>query len=192
MDLKEYLQTVNVGIFKDVFMQSFADEYKQIFGTKIPQTYDVVVSLCYGDRPVTTKVSEMNTDDFKQALTGIITLNVDNWVRAAKTMVTDYDVIKPVVRETTRTETGNENESNDDVSTGSQKAFDDDKFTDDTKDTANNTRERKHDVTVKETVTGTGTNDFSENVEKEMRLRLDNWRKSIIFAIVSQITLDIY
>ena len=192
VDLKQYLQTVNVGIFNDVFQPTFADDYKVIFGDTIPQTLDVVVSLRYGDKPVTAKVSEMSTDDFKQAVQGIIALNVDGWKRAAKTMVTDYDVVKPVIRETTRTETGDENETNNDVTTGSQKAFDDTEFSDDTKDTANNTRERKSNNTVAETVTGTGSRNISAAVEKELQIRLDNWRESIIFAIVREITKGIY
>lgn len=192
VDLKQYLQAVNVGIFNDVFQPTFADDYKVIFGNTIPQTLDIVISLCYGDKPVTTKVSEMSADDFKQAVQGIIALNVDGWKRAAKTMVTDYDVVKPVIRETTRTETGDENETNNDVTTGSQKAFNDTEFSDDTKDTANNTRERKSNNTVTETVTGTGSRNISDTVEKEMQIRLDNWRKNIIFAIVREITKDIY
>lgn len=192
VDLKQYLQAVNVGIFHDVFQPTFADDYKVIFGNTIPQTLDVVVSLCYGDKPVTTKVLEMSTDDFKQAVQGIIALNVDGWKRAAKTMVADYDAVKPVIRETTRKETGDENETNNDVTTGSQKAFNDTEFSDDTKDTANNTRERKSNNTVTETVTGTGSRNISDTVEKELQIRLDNWRKSIIFAIVREITKDIY
>lgn len=175
-------------LVRDIFYKEHKEDYTAIFGNQIPQTYDVIISLKCGDKVVSDKVT---VDNCKDVVNAIINANVENWKQAAKTMQKEFDALKPVRRSTTTTGKGTENQTANDANTESVKAFNDTDFTPDNKNESNNTKERTTTDERTETVTGFDGDVYSQ-LRKDFAFRLDNWRESIIFAIVSEITLNIY
>lgn len=175
-------------LVRDIFYKEHKEDYTAIFGNVLPQTYDVLISLKCGDKVVSDKVT---VDNCKDVVNAIINANVENWKQAAKTMQLEFDTLNPVRRSTTTTGKGTENQTANDANTESVKAFNDTDFTPDNKNESNNTKERTTTDERTETVTGFDGDIYSQ-LRKDFAFRLDNWRESIIFAIVSEITLSIY
>ena len=108
-------------------------------------------------------------------------------------MLAEYDVLTPVTGQIERTETVTLQESTDNTETDANKAFNDTEFSDSDRKTANDARNRTESRKTTENSKGMGANkSFSTEIEKELRLRRDNWKKSIIFALVNEITTSIY
>ena len=108
-------------------------------------------------------------------------------------MLADYDVLTPVTGEIERTETVTLQESTDNTETGANVAFNDTDFSDSDRKTAQDERNRTESRKTTETSKGTGASkSISSEIEKELQLRRDNWRKNIIFALVREITTSIY
>ena len=175
-------------LMRDIFYKEHQADYTAIFGNQIPQTYDVLISLKCGDKVVSDKVT---VDNCKDVVNAIINANVANWKQAAKTMQLEFDTLNPVRRKTTTTGKGTENQTANDANTESIKAFNDTDFTPDNKNESNNTKERTTTDERTETITGFDGDVYSQ-LRKDFAFRLDNWRESIIFAIVKEITLSIY
>ena len=120
-------------------------------------------------------------------------MNVDNWVKAANVMLTDYNALKPIKREVTRQTNGNNNETANDSTTDNSKAFNDTEFSPDSKGTSESTKSYTTEQTIVESVTGIGERKNTTDIlQKEFAFRLEKWRESIIFAIVNEITLSVY
>lgn len=177
------------GVFVNVFKKDFPEQYAVIFGETLPQVYDTLAILKCGDR---TLFSYINDDNCADVVRSVISSSVDNWVLAAKAMMSIYDAAKPVSRETARTEKVDDTETSADISTNSQKAFNDTDFTPDTKGQSDLTKDRVTTHTITESVTGYGDGVISDKLKKEFQFRLGNWRESIIFAIIKELTLSIY
>lgn len=177
------------GVFVNVFKKDFPEHYAVIFGETLPQVYDTLAILKYGGKTLYGYITDDNCVDVVRS---VITSNVDNWVLAAKAMTAKYDVAKPVSRETSRTEKVDDTETSADISTNSQKAFNDTDFTPDSKGQSDLTKDRASTRTITESVTGYGDGVISDKLKKEFQFRLDNWRENIIFAIIKELTLSIY
>lgn len=175
-------------LFKDIFKESFPDDYKTIFGEINPDVLDGVVNLKYGGKTVLSKITP---DNVEQVCTNVITLNVSQWVQAAKVMQTEYNVLKPVRRSTLITETGTEKQTSNDSNTTAIKAFNDTEFSPDNKNDSNSDKNVTTNHEHSETVTGFD-GDVTDKLKKDFAFRLDNWRNSIIFALINEITIDIY
>ena len=184
------LFTSDKDIFATIFKPNYPEQYGVIFGQTIPQTYDVLASFKCGDK---TLVDTVTIDTYKDIVSAVIAVNVDNWVKAANIMLTDYNALKPIKREFTRQTNGNNNEASNDSKTDNRKAFNDTEFSPDSKETSESTKSYTNEQKVVESVTGIGEREnISGILQKEFAFRLDKWRESIIFAIVNEITLSVY
>ena len=184
------LFTSDKGIFATIFKPNYPEQYGVIFGQTIPQTYDVLASFKCGDR---TLVNSVTVDNYKDIVSAVIAMNVDNWVKAANIMLTDYNALKPIKREVTKKTNGNNNETANDSTTDNRKAFNDTEFSPDSKGTSESKKTYTNEQTVVESVTGIGENkDTSDILQKEFEFRLEKWRENIIFAIVNEITTSVY
>lgn len=176
-------------IFTNVFKTVFPTEYKEIFGETDSEILDSVVNLKYGGRTV---ISSITPDNAKQVVQTVITLNVANWVQAAKTMMLQYDVLNPV-RNTVKTQTnGTEKQTSNDSNTTSVKAFNDDDFSPDNKNDSDTNKDVTTENIQVQTVSGFNSGDVQDKLKKDFQFRLDNWRESIIFALIKEITLSVY
>ena len=184
------LFTSDKGIFATIFKPNYPVQYGVIFGQTIPQTYDVLASFKCGDK---TLVNAVTIDTYKDIVSAVIAVNVDNWVKAANIMLTEYNAIKPIKREVTRQTNGNNNETANDSTTDNRKSFNDTEFSPDSKGTSESTKSYTNEQTVVESVTGIGERKNTTDIlQKEFEFRLEKWRESIIFAIVNEITTTVY
>lgn len=187
MQYKELFTGDNL-LVRDIFYKEHKEDYTAIFGNVLPQTYDVLISLKCGDKVVSDKVT---VDNCKDVVNAIISANVDGWKKAATTMQTEFDTLNPVMRKTTTTGKGSENQTRNGNDIASIKAFNDTDFTPDNKSTSTDTHERT--TTNQNEVTVTGFDgDIYQHLQKDFNFRLAKWKESIIFAIVNEITLSIY
>lgn len=177
------------GIFQAVFKTEYPTEYAAIFGDTDPKKLDAYALLMYGGKTVVNS----NADNARDVVLAVIAVNVQGWEREAAAMLADYDVLTPVTGSVERTETVTLQESTDNTETGANKAFNDTDFSDSDRKTANDERNRTESRKTTETSKGTGASkSISTEIAKELQLRRDNWRKNIIFALVSEITTSIY
>lgn len=183
------LFTKGNGIF-ETFCNEFTEEYGTIFGRTPPEKLDAYALLMYGSKTV---VSSITSDNASDVVSAVIAVNVQGWEREAAAMLADYDVLTPVTGQVERTETVTLQESTDNTETGANKAFNDTDFSDSDRKTSNDERNRTEERQTTETSKGTGASkSISTEIAKELQLRRDNWRKKIIFALVSEITTGIY
>ena len=184
------LFTSDKGIFATIFKPNYPEQYGVIFGQTTPQTYDVLASFKCGGK---TLVDAVTIETYKDIVSAVIALNVDNWVKAANIMLTDYNALKPIKREVTRQTNGNNNETSNDSTTDNRKAFNDTEFSPDSKGTSESKKTYTNEQTVVESVSGIGERtNTSDILQKEFEFRLEKWRESIIFAIVNEITISVY
>lgn len=184
------LFTKGSGVFATVFKTEYPTEYAAIFGDTDPTKLDAYASLMYGGKTV---VGSITSDNARDVVSAVIAVNVQGWEREAAAMLANYDVLTPVTGQIERTETVTLQESTDNTETGADKAFNDTDFSDSDRKTANDTRNRTESRQTTETSKGTGASkSISAEIEKELQLRRDNWRKSIIFALVRELTTSIY
>lgn len=184
------LFTKGNGIFATVFKTEYPTEYAAIFGDTDPTKLDAYALLMYGGKTV---VSSITSDNASDVVSAVIAVNVQGWEREAAAMLADYDVLTPVTGQVERTETVTLQESTDNTETGANKAFNDTDFSDSDRKTVGDERNRTESRKTTETSKGTGASkSIPTEIAKEMQLRRDNWRKNIIFALVSEITTSIY
>ncbi len=184
------LFTTGNGIFATVFKTEYPTEYAEIFGDIDPKQLDLYALLQFGGKTV---VSSITSDNAKDVVSAVIAINLQGWQRQASAMLTDYDVLTPTTGEIERTETVTSQESTDNTETGANVAFNDTDFSDSDRKTAQDERNRTEERKTTETSKGTGASkSISTEIAKELKLRRDNWRKNIIFALVREITTSIY
>lgn len=184
------LFTKGNGIFRAVFKAGYPTEYAAIFGDTAPEKLDAYALLRFGGKTV---VNSINAENASDVVSAVIAVNVQGWEREAAAMLAGYDVLAPVTGQVERMETVTLQESTDNTETGANKAFNDTGFSDSDRKTANDERNRTEERRTTETSKGTGASkSISTEIAKELQLRRDNWRKNIIFALVSEITMSIY
>lgn len=184
------LFTTGNGIFATVFKTEYPTEYAAIFGDTDPTKLDSYALLQFGGKTV---VSSITADNAKDVVSAVIAINVQGWEREAAAMLAGYDVLTPTTGEIERTETVTLQESTDGTDTGANKAFNDTDFSDSDRKTTQDERNRTESRKTTETSKGTGASkSIPAEIEKELHLRRDNWRKNIIFALVREITMSIY
>lgn len=184
------LFTKGNGIFQAVFKTEYPTEYAAIFGDTPAEKLDLYALMNFGQRTV---IDAVTADTAHDIVSSVISVNVQGWEREAAAMLADYDVLTPVTGSVERTETVTLQESTDNTETGANKAFNDTDFSDSDRKTSNDERNRTEERKTTETSKGTGASkSISTEIAKELQLRRDNWRKNIIFALVSEITTSIY
>lgn len=183
------LFTASSGIFSNVFAVDFAAGYSAIFGETDPSTLDAFTYLQYGNRVLLDMVDDTN---YKTFVRSVIAVYVDDWEKQAAAMLAEYNITNPTTSTTTRTESSTLNETNTGTDKGAEKAFNDTSFVDNKQTTNDDERSQKEERTITETAKGVGSKSITDEVQKELNLRRVNWRKSIIFALVKDITNSIY
>ena len=184
------LFTKGNGVFATVFKTEYPTEYAAIFGDTDPTKLDAYALLMYGSKTV---ASSITSDNAKDIVSAVIAVNVQGWEREAAAMLANYDVLTPVTGQIERTETITLQESTDNTETDADKAFNDTEFSDSDRKTANDARNRTEGRKTTENNKGMGANkSFSTDIEKELRLSRDNWKNSIIFELVTEITTSIH
>lgn len=178
------------GIFSTVFQTDYPEQYTEIFGDTPATKLDAYTVLHFGDRET---VLSINEDNYKDIVSSVIAVNVDGWLKQAKAMQAEYDVTKPTVQDRTLTEQTTTSETGNGTDTSSDVAFNETEFSDRDKSTKQDEKNRTEERTTTEKISGVGSNkSIPTEIEKELRLRRDIWRKNIIFALVKELTLDIY
>lgn len=178
------------GIFKDIFKVSFPDEYQIIFGVIEPSMLDNLVILKYGQKELITAISD---DTYLDTCKAIISLNITNWVRYAKDMQLEYDVLKPVKQTVTKTENVSQEKTNNQTETDADISFGDVDFSDSDKQTTDNTENVTQERTTTETLSGYSVNaSITDEIKKDIELSFNNWKENIIFALLKEITISIY
>lgn len=184
------LFTGDNAIFKGVFSVEYPTQYAAIFEDISPEKIDAYAMLNYGGKTVADGIT---ADNCKDIVSAVIAVNVQGWEREAAAMLADYDITNPTIQERTITENETENESSDGTKTDADVPFNASDFTDRDKTTDSGTKDRTSERKTTETTKGTGSaKTISQEIEKELRLRRDKWRKNIIFAVVSELTTKVY
>lgn len=180
----------NKGVFESVFKTEFPYEYKEIFGDLDPKEIDTYALLNYGEKKLYSVITKSN---YKVILQSVMYLNIYSWVKQAEILSSEYDALKPLIREIkdNRADTRDETKTND--TTNSKKYFNDGEFTDGQKEVAETkqgwaeTQERAYSES------GIGNNNaVSEIIQKEVKLRELNIIKKVTNELVAEITLKLY
>ena len=177
------------GLFTEVFKVNFTTEYAAIFGEMDSVGLDTLVLLNYSERECINTITQDNANEY---IKNIIALSVSNWVRVASAYNAQYDVLNPIQQQTTREDKTTENANNNNTNVTSNKPYNATDFVEYDKDSTTYDNTRTNDVTSTQKVVGLGSKSPTDELKKEISFRLKNWRESIIFAIISDITKQIY
>lgn len=178
---------LNINIFADVFATRYPNEFAEIFGSTSPEKVDAYAKFHYGERTLLASITSTTMAVIADA---IIYLNVGQWQRGARAIRYKYDFNAPVLQERTRKETATENAITTDVSTDSNKAFNDTDFTPDSKGQTDGTRNNDRTATVTETTKGVAS--MADAVAAEMELAKKQWADTVVGLLIGQITNSIY
>lgn len=177
------------GLFTAVFKPNYPTEYKAIFGDMDSVGLDTLVLLNYSERECINTITAENANEY---IKNIIALSVNNWVRVASAYNAQYDILNPVQQQTTREDKTTENANNNNTNVASNKPYNATDFVEYDKDSTTYDNTRTNDVTSTQKVVGLGNKSATDELTKEIQFNLQNWRKSIIFAIINDITKLIY
>ena len=184
------LFTTGNGLFAKYFATDYPTEFKAIFGEWKASDIDNFAILKYGTREV---LESVNTDNVQSYVDALISLNTDRWQNVMKVLDLEYDVLKPLTRETTTTLETNTTTSESNESNNAQKAFNDETFTDGERGTDSRSQNRQDSENRTSSVIGVGSGKtYSEVIKKEKELRVTEYRQSIVSDLIKEITLQIY
>ena len=177
------------GLFTEVFKANYPTEYAAIFGEMDSVGLDTLVLLNYSERECINTITQNNANEY---IKNIIALSVSNWVRVASAYNAQYDVLKPIQQQTTREDKTTESANNSNTNVSSNKPYNETDFVDYDKDISTKDNTRTNNVTSTQQVVGIGSKSPTDELTKEIEFNLQNWRKSIIFALINDITKLIY
>ena len=177
------------GLFTDVFKTNYPTEYAAIFGEMDSVGLDTLVLLNYSQRECINTITQENANEY---IKNIIALSVSNWVRVASAYNAQYDVLNPIQQQTTREDKTTESANNSNTNVSSNKPYNETDFVDYDKDISTKDNTRTNNVTSTQKVVGLGSKSPTDELTKEIEFNLQNWRKSVIFAIINDITKLIY
>ena len=169
-----------------IFADGYPVDYKLFFGDISPQSLNTWIKNKYGCRIMLKQLNEGNKDVF---IKSIIALNLDSWREIANLLNERYELINPVVTHET-TETITHTETDNQSGTTAEKAYNDNVFTNDNKSEKNIERAKTESNNRLEVTTGNKDNK-TEVIKKEIELRKENLKKTIIFAIINEISINI-
>ena len=188
MKFKE-LFTGTDGIFT-VFEQSFPDAYQKIFGGIAPrQLNNYVLGLC-GNKVLCDYIT---ADSWRTFVETTINMNLFNWERQTDAIKSEYNVAlgDSVERKKTGTEGADTNET--DTNLYAKKPFNNENFDDSERQSRAKQRgdERTYNITETETKHLNGGY-VTENVKREIVMRMLNLQRKIMLDIANDITLSVY
>ncbi len=188
MKLFEIIEDYGKGIFA-VFAENFPMLFETLFNGFEVATLDNLVKFRHGNKTVLESVSRENFPDIIKA---VISINAENWEKAHTAIITEYSVKGDETETKTKSGTVDRNTANTQTTLNAEKVFNDTEFVDAEKantDTANNTMET-YDLTETNIKT---VGNVLDNIRKEYLFRREtNLQNDIAYAIVSEITLQIY
>ena len=168
---------------------NFPTEYAEIFGEMDSVGLDTLVLLNYSERECINTITKDNANEY---IKNIIALSVSNWVRVSSAYNAQYDVLNPIQQQTTREDQTTESANNSNTNVSSNKPYNETDFVEYDKDSTTYDNTRTNNITSTQKVVGLGSKSVTDELTKEIEFRLNNWRKSIIFAIINDITKSIY
>lgn len=172
------------GLFAAIFAANFPSEFATIFPDVDASAIDYYALMNYGGRILNNKIT---ADNYVNFCNGAISVNLETWLKQASAIYATYNILNAETKKTQRTETYSS--SSDNTQLRAQKAFNDTEFSDGERISDNGNS--AHENAVTETVIGNGGN-VSDNILKEYQLRLHNFQKSVIFALVNEIAILVY
>ena len=189
MKLKEIFNSEN-GIFEKIFEPNFPVLYKQVFGDDSPTLIDLQCRRKFGDREVTSDITEETAQETVKA---VITVKFDEWSKQLQVFNTEYDVLNPVTETTTSEKNASVDETGNNINIDSKTAFNDGAFNNDSKQQRDSTGNRKSTETETSSKSGIPSSvPVSEVIQKEIALRKTNFKELVISSLVSELTLSIY
>lgn len=177
------------GLFTEVFKANFTTEYAEIFGEMDSVGLDTLVILNYSNRECINTITQANANEY---IKNIIALSVGDWVRVANAYNAQYDVLNPIQQHTTREDNTTESANNNNTNVAYNKPYNATDFVEYDKDSTTYDNTRTNNLTSTQKIVGLGAKSATDEIKKEIEFRLQNWRKSIIFAIINDITKSIY
>lgn len=177
------------GLFTKVFKADFPEQYAAIFGDLDSVGLDTLVILECGEREVLNTITQENANNYVK---NIIALSLPNWVKVANAYNTNYNVLEPAQKTTTRTNNATESENNTNTNVSSNKPYNTTAFEEYDKDNNTSDKTRTNKTEVTESVTGLNGKSAVDELQKDIDFSLRNWRKNIIFAVINGITKSIY
>lgn len=177
------------GLFTKVFKANYPDQYSKIFADMDSTGIDTLVVLKYGEKEVLNTITSENANTY---VANVIALMLPNWVKVADAYNTTYNVLEPTQKTTTKTNNATESENNTNTNISSNKPFNEVNFEEYDKDNNTSDKTRTNKTEVTEVVAGLNGKSATDELQKEIEFSLQNWRESIIFAIINEITKSIY
>ena len=188
MKFKE-LFTGTDGIFT-VFEQSFPDDFNKIFGGIAPRQLNTYVLGVCGNKVLCDYIT---ADSWRTFVETTINMNLFNWKRQTDAIKSEYNVAlgDSVERKKTGTEGADTNET--DTNLYAKKPFNNENFDD--SERQSRAKQRGEDKTYNLTETETkhlNGGYVTENVKREIAMRLLNLQRQLMLDIVNDITLSVY
>lgn len=177
------------GLFTKVFKANYPEQYNKIFGELDSVGLDILVILKYGEKEVLNTITQENANNYAKNVIGLM---LSNWVKVADAYNATYNVLEPSNKTTTKTNNATESENNTNINVSSNKPFNTTTFEEYDKDNNTSDKTRTNKTEVTEVVTGLNGKSATDELQKEIKLNLQNWRENIIFAIINEITKSIY
>ena len=189
MKVKEIFDSEN-GIFENIFKPNFPTLYTTVFGEDEPVLLDIQVRTKYGDKNL---ISAITNETATEIVKAIITVKFDEWQKQIQVFNKEYDVLEPVTSKETSNESYTSDETGSNNTVDSKTAFNDGNFNNESKQARDTTGNRQSTTTKESTKRGiTGSLPVSDVIQKEIALRKQNFKVSVIAELISEITVDIY
>lgn len=178
------------GIFTDIFEAKYPAEYEQIFGDTPSEAIEGYALLKYGERELVSAMNETNKDII---VSSIISMNLHAWVKQAKTLSAEYDVLLPTISEIESTDHSSRNEEKTDDTVHSNKYFNDEDYEDGRKENRANQTGWQEQKTSTSTERGNrGSKSVATIITEEIELRELNIKEKVIKDLINDITVSIY
>lgn len=189
MKVKEIFDSEN-GIFADIFKPNFPVLYTTIFGEDDPVLIDVQARTKYGEKNLISAITKETATEIVKA---IVTVKFDEWQKQIQVFNKDYDVLDPVTSKEVSNESYTSDETGSNNTVDSKTAFNDGNFNNESKQ-ARDTTGNRQSTSKKESVKSgiPGGIPVSEVIQKEIALRKQNFKVSVIAELINAITVDIY
>lgn len=176
------------GVFT-IISEKDNGNFSALFGNQTAEQLDKYAMLQFAGKTVVSAINAENKDEMIEA---IWKLNADTYKKQLEVLQTAYNVTEPLQSKREITENVADTATDDSTETGANIAFNDTEFSDSERTVNTGTNETNRTRTYTETVTGNGAKSVSDEIMKEFELKKINLQKMIIFAVVREITLDVY
>lgn len=178
------------GLFTDVFMREYPREYATIFKDTPSNILDVYSLTKYGEREV---IGAINANNKNIIISSVISVNLHAWVKQARLLDEEYDILRPLIREIESTDETQREEDVTNDTTHSSKYFNDLDYEDGRKENrATNTgwQERKTHTSIERG--SSYPKPVSAILKEEIELREHNIKLKVMRDLINEITLSIY